>query len=168
MPTNQSSESSENVTLQFFAGGQDRELWQKCSSIRWSVFVKEQEVPAVLEIDARDFLPSTIHLILLGEEGGGIATARLLEDRPGKYHLGRVAVLKNRRGEGWGRKIVDSAMAAVREVMREQALVSGQIVLDAQVQAIGFYERVGYRLTQRPQFLDAGIAHREMQCQLSS
>nr|WP_263849096.1 GNAT family N-acetyltransferase [Lacticaseibacillus nasuensis] len=39
--------------------------------------------------------------------------------------------------------------------------------LGAQVHAVGFYERLGYHLTARPEFLDAGIRHREMALDLT-
>ena len=37
-----------------------------------------------------------------------------------------------------------------------------ELRLGAQVQAVGFYKTLGYTLTERPEFLDAGIRHREM------
>ncbi len=124
--------------------------------IRWDVFVEEQDVPLVLEVDARDFLPSTVHLLAV-EDGRGVGTARLLDQGSGRFTVGRVAVLEQERGRGIGAEL----MKACEEVARrsdEQAT----LVLDAQVTAVPFYEKLGYRPTSRPVFLDAGIWHQEM------
>jgi predicted GNAT family N-acyltransferase len=52
--------------------------------------------------------------------------------------------------------------ALLRELVsiaREQAF--GEVVLNAQTYAIGFYMRHGF-VAEGPEFLDAGIAHRKM------
>ncbi len=53
------------------------------ADVRLEVFVDEQNVPFVEEIDARDFEASTIHLLARGADGTPLATGRiLLEMRP--------------------------------------------------------------------------------------
>ncbi len=132
-------------------------------SVRYEVFVVEQKVPVVLEIDARDFLSSTVHVLALSA-GKAIGAARLLaptapSDVP-EYHVGRVAVLEPWRGKGVGRALMEQC-----EVAAQAQVASGaplDLVLDAQVQAEAFYVGLGYRPTPRPRFMDAGILHQEM------
>lgn len=128
-----------------------------CFQIRHDVFVEEQKVPFVLEIDARDFLDSTIHLLAKAEDRP-VGTCRILQDSPNSYHLGRVAVVKDGRGAGLGRALIEAAHDELRK--RHSDVV--EISLDAQVDAMKFYERLGYESTSRPRFLDAGIWHQEM------
>jgi len=93
--------------------------------------------------------------------GEVLGTARLLTDpaHPGEVHIGRVAVRAVARGTGTGAAL----MAALEDIaLAEHAGPEGSVtvLLSAQVQAIGFYERVGYEVTG-PVYLDAGIDHRD-------
>lgn len=130
-------------------------------AVRTAVFVVEQQVPAELELDALDHAPTTTHV--LARTGGGdvVGTARLLTDaaHPGEVHVGRVAVAAPARGTGAGAAL----MRALEDVaLAEHPGPDGtvRVLLSAQVQAIGFYERLGYAVTG-PVHLDAGIEHRD-------
>jgi ElaA protein len=131
---------------------------QAAVAIRRLVFVEEQHVPVAEEIDAYDSLANAgaVHFLarLDGEPAG---TARLLLDAPpGEYpHIGRVAVLRELRGRGYGRAI----MGAVHDEARRRGYTGA--TLGAQLQALPFYERLGY-VARGPVFLDAGIEHRMM------
>ena len=129
-------------------------------AIRTRVFVEEQGVPVAAEIDAYDSNPATdaraVHFI--GRLGGEpIATARLLLDPPaGEFpHIGRVAVLPEHRGRGYGRAIMAAAHAEA------EARGFAGATLAAQLQALPFYERIGY-VARGSVFRDAGIDHRLM------
>lgn len=129
-------------------------------NVRRRVFIEEQRVPAEVEIDEHDADPArlTTALHVLGRTGGlAVATGRLLlaPDAKGHAHVGRVAVLRDHRGLGYGR----SVMQALHDLAREQGF--GAITLAAQLHAIGFYERLGY-VARGDVFLDAGIEHRWM------
>jgi predicted GNAT family N-acyltransferase len=126
-------------------------------AIRHEVFVVEQDVPAELEWDGKD--DRAVHV--LAEDAG---TGRLLlgEDAakknggdPGLAVLGRLAVRKPARRGGTGARLV----RALEEEARRLGLRG--VYLEAQVHAIGFYERLGYA-GYGPEFMDAGIAHRAM------
>lgn len=154
-----------------------------CFSVRFDVFVQEQKVPFVLEVDHRDFLPSTVHILVLENENP-VGTLRVIQDSATSYHLGRIAVLEDSRGRGLGRLLVEQAHAelAKRHEIGEyergdhapqaehkpsdhaqnEPAEGVEITLDAQEYAIAFYERLEYSLTDRERFLDAGIWHREM------
>ena len=124
--------------------------------LRRTVFVEEQGVPLELEVDAMDGDPrltaGVVHL--LGRiEGTAICTGRLdFADTPA--HITRVAV---RRGFG----------AELMEALHGEARSRGihRVGLNAQLHALGFYERLGYR-AHGPVFLDAGIEHRAMSVSL--
>lgn len=136
---------------------------QQALSVRRRVFIEEQQVPEDLEIDEHDADPATVTSclhVLARLDGRPVATARLLLDEgDGHMHIGRVAVLADKRGLGLGRAV----MLALHDLARERNATS--ITLGAQLQAIGFYERLGYR-AYGDVFLDAGIEHRWMDLDL--
>lgn len=129
-------------------------------AVRMRVFVEEQGVPLEEEVDAYDLdtLTRGDVVYVLGQlDGVPIATARLLLDTRGEGlpHIGRVAVLAEHRGHGYG--------ATIMRALHEEARTRGYegVTLAAQLQAMPFYEHLGY-VPRGPVFLDAGIEHRNM------
>jgi predicted GNAT family N-acyltransferase len=120
-------------------------------TVRLRVFVCEQGVPADIEIDADD--RRAVHFLAL-VSGRAVGTARLVFG-PTRAKIGRMAVLRNYRGRGIGRKLLRAALAGARKSGVEN------IYLHAQLSAIPFYERLGFRTTG-PVFSEAGIPHRKM------
>jgi predicted GNAT family N-acyltransferase len=118
-------------------------------ALREAVFVREQGVAPELEWDGLD--ASARHFLAEDERGRPAGTARLLPDG----HLGRVCVLPEARGRGLGGALVEAAVAAARAAGRER------VWLGAQLQAIPFYEALGFT-AEGPVFDDAGIPHRKM------
>ena len=116
--------------------------------VRTRVFVEEQQVPLDLEWDGLD--ADCMHALAVAD-GHPIGTGRLTPDG----HIGRMAVLAPWRGRGVGAAILEHLMSA--------ALQRGDpcCVLNAQVSAMGFYERYGFR-SEGEIFLDAGIEHQRM------
>ncbi len=80
--------------------------------------------------------------------------------QPGQSRLRQMAVRPDAQGMGVGRKLVESA----EEWARRQAI--REIRLHARVSAIGFYERLGYRLCGDV-FMEVGLEHRLMTKELS-
>lgn len=140
---------------------------ERCFAVREEVFIREQGVPEELEYDAYD--ARALHVLAIGAEGP-LGTARLVHGAAareksgcpeGVGSLGRLAVTASARGLGLG-------AALVRAVEREaRRLGLTTLELDAQVTAVGFYERLGYA-AHGPRFLDAGIEHRAMRRRLSA
>jgi predicted GNAT family N-acyltransferase len=130
----------------------DSQIHQDSVQIRTHVFVEEQHVPPELEVDA-DEAKATYFVIY--DAGVPVATARILPEGDA-YHVQRVAVEKAYRKHGLGKMVFEAIMTYAR-AQQIQALRLG-----AQVQAIGFYKALGFQLTDRPEFLDAGIRHHEM------
>ena len=133
--------------------GDWRQLGEQASEIRRQVFIEEQAVPQEEEWDGRD--DECLHFLarLDGQPGG---TARLLPDG----HIGRVAVLAAGRGRGIGLALMQAAIEAARERGHAHA------ELAAQTHALAFYRRLGFE-AYGPEFLDAGIAHRNMRLDLA-
>jgi predicted GNAT family N-acyltransferase len=122
--------------------------------VRATVFIAEQQVPADLEFDDRD--PLCRHVLAL-EGAAPVGTGRLDVDYGGK--VGRVAVLAGRRRSGVGTAV----MQRLHEIAREHALP--KLWCHAQLTAVPFYERLGYRRIG-PVFDEAGIDHVRMEREL--
>lgn len=123
-------------------------------SVRTKVFVEEQGVPAALEEDDRD--PGCLHL-LATRNGVPVGAARLDVVQGGK--LGRVAVLPEHRGHGVGKAM----MRALHAIAPAHGLQ--ELWCHAQLSAVPFYERLGYR-REGKEFLEAGIGHLVLRCRL--
>ena len=117
--------------------------------VREEVFIKEQHVPIALEWDGLD--EAAQHLLALSDAGEPVGCARLISDGS----IGRLAVLKSWRGLGVGRALLTKAVS----LYQQQGINS--ITLSAQVHAIPFYEKSGFKRCSEP-YLDADILHIDM------
>lgn len=131
------------------------ELGAEAQAIRTAVFVDEQKVPLVLERDAADL--DALHALARNRLGLAVGTGRLLAaDSPGHpARIGRMAVSRSMRGAHVGREVLEALMRAAGQ--RGDA----EVMLHAQVSAIGFYQRAGFT-EHGERFEEAGIAHLEM------
>lgn len=124
-----------------------------CVALRRAVFIVEQGISEEDEIDNLDGVG--IH-ILARDNGEPVGTARLLiSGTTGK--IGRICVLKSHRGTGLGAAIVNQSA----DVLKTRGDLD-RIALGAQEYAIGFYEKLGFKVCG-PIYDDAGIPHREME-----
>jgi predicted GNAT family N-acyltransferase len=122
--------------------------------VRDVVFVVEQGVP--LEIERDEWDQRSDHALALDRDGRVVGTGRLLPDG----HIGRMAVLPERRGEGIGSRILGSLVARARERGMKR------VVLNAQTHAVPFYARHGFAAFG-DQFMEAGIPHVAMTREVS-
>ncbi len=118
-------------------------------SIRYTVFVDEQQVPKALEVDEDE--AAAIHFVLY-EEDQPLATLRLLPLSPSQVKLQRMAVQQDARQKSLGKQLILFA----ENYTNEQGYQT--ITLGAQQTAIPFYEKIGYQPQGEP-FMDAGIPH---------
>ena len=118
-------------------------------SIRYTVFVDEQQVPKALEVDENE--AAAIHFVLY-EEDQPLATLRLLPLSPSQVKLQRMAVQQDARQKSLGKQLILFA----ENYANEQGYQT--ITLGAQQTAIPFYEKIGYQLQGEPS-MDAGIPH---------
>ena len=129
-----------------------REARPEAQPIRFAVFVEEQGVPAELEMDELD--GQCVHALAF-HENLAVGTARLLPDG----HIGRLAVLKARRGRGGGAALLQRLIQAARERGDREVLLS------AQVHALGFYRSHGFTAYGEA-YQEAGIPHQGMRLKL--
>jgi predicted GNAT family N-acyltransferase len=124
---------------------------EQAMRIRIRVFVREQGVPAEIELDDED--KRALHL-LASFAGRAVGTARIVM-RAGQAKIGRMAVLKSYRRKKVGKNLL------MRAVVTAKKQGARKIYLHAQVGVLGFYESAGFRCVG-PVFDEAGIAHRKM------
>lgn len=120
-------------------------------SIRRTVFVDEQNVPLEEEVD--QFEKDSVHFVLYDQNKAVGAGRYRVVDHYGKVE--RICILKSSRKGGAGKTL----MNAIETYALEHQ--STKLKLNAQIQAIPFYEKLGYKAVSE-EFLDAGIPHRTM------
>ena len=127
--------------------------WEEAATalrvIRTAVFIREQQVPEELEWDQFDAV--SVHALAINNAGQPVGTARLLPDG----HIGRMAVLKEWRGQGLGSALLTKLLQVL--VKRRQF----QAQLHAQTSAIPFYKKFGFEIAGE-EFIEAGIPHVKM------
>lgn len=125
------------------------ELLPDAHGIREDVFVREQGFHNEFdEIDAVAW-----HTVIY-DNGRPAATGRaFLED--GAWHIGRVAVRKEFRGKQYGAAVMQALERKIAELGAES------VGLSAQVQARGFYEKLGYE-AHGGEYLDEHCPHVSM------
>ncbi|MBO5415061.1 MAG: GNAT family N-acetyltransferase [Clostridia bacterium] len=102
--------------------------------IRKTVFVDEQGF--LYDIDDTDSIAS--HIVMFDGERA-IATCRVFKKQePDVYMMGRLAVLKEYRGQGLGTEVLSAAER------HAHALGGSYLCMHAQYQARGFYAACGY------------------------
>lgn len=131
-------------------------------ALRWQVFVTEQGVLPAEELDGRDELPTTVHLIARTDDGNDVGTARLLADEtePGVVHVTRVAVSSQVRGTGIGRALMAELERIALAEHGSGSPPSVRIELSAQESALPFYSSLGYDVAAE-RYLDARMWHRD-------
>ena len=100
--------------------------------IRTTVFMEEQEFK-----DEFDETDNTCSHIVLYDNEKPVATCRYFQEGE-NYHIGRVAIIKEYRGQHLGNKIMQ---VAENEILKEGGK---QIEVSAQVRVSAFYKKLGY------------------------
>lgn len=109
-----------------------------CKYIRFTVFCDEQGVEKNREIDEMDDNKDVKHLVMYDDDKP-IATSRFFKEYDTVWHIGRIAVLKEYRGLGYGRMVLEKAQEEMKKLGANKCTIS------AQTQAQGFYEKLGYK-----------------------
>lgn len=156
-------------------------LAEPAKQVRYAVFVEEQAVPIEMELDEFDAVSthavifSTAEIstateagsevdaeVVIGHSGAerpanerALATGRLLPDG----HIGRMAVMADARDLGLGARVLQ----ALIDEARRQGMT--EVVLSAQLHAIGFYQRFGF-VAEGEVYLDCAIEHKDMRLKL--
>ena len=120
-------------------------------NIREKVFIQEQKVTPQLEWDGMD--EKAIHFLVFNDKAAiGCARAIVIKDH---MQLGRMAVLKEYRGQGIGSALLEKAMTIAK--LNQLSAIS----ISAQCHAIDFYKKFGFEV-KSDIYLDAEIPHRDM------
>ena len=121
--------------------------------VRSEVFVTGQKCLYV-DPDGRDF--SSVQ-VFASKGDRIIGCLRIYGKEAGVVQIGRVAVIESLRGTGVGRMMMRQAISHVTEYLTDE-----KIYLEAQTYAIGFYEKLGFKVIS-DEFLDEGIPHKGME-----
>jgi len=147
------------LRMSWFMG--DTEDLTDAHVIRKAVFIDEQGVSLEEEIDGTD--GACIHLVLYekydkddeNENGKPVATGRIMVTNE-DFIIGRVATLKDYRGMGLGKAVMQTLINACIMMGAER------VTLGAQIQAVKFYEKLGF-VAYGDIYDDAGIPHIHME-----
>ena len=114
------------------------ETWQKAGaySVRIQGMNRQHHISLREEFDEYDG-DGTRYIVVL-DEGYPIATCRFYEVGPEAVILGRVVVLPEYRGKELGRLTVEEAEKWIKELGYQE------IHIDSRINAVGFYEKLGY------------------------
>ena len=102
--------------------------------IRQTVFVDEQKF--VDEFDETDGVAT--HFVMFDGDNPIGCARTFFDENEDAYHIGRVAVMKEYRGQHLGEKIMQFA----EEYLKNEG--ANRVTLSAQVRASGFYKAIGY------------------------
>ena len=122
--------------------------------IRNAVFIAEQGVPYDEEHDSYDKNEETKY-ILVKDGDKAVATGRLIRTDKG-LKLGRIAVLKELRGRGYGKEVVD---ALCKEAFENGA---EEVYIYAQLHAVDFYKKLGFEIADDEIIIESNIPHKHM------
>lgn len=122
-------------------------------AVRTAVFVLEQGIAPEDEWDADD--STALHAVLFDENGQALGNARLLQPSATIAKVGRMAVLKEARGNGYGARLLQSLIRCARQRSHKE------VRLSAQRTAESFYAAHGFVAVGEP-FNEVGIPHVEM------
>jgi len=128
----------------------NKELTDMAFHIRTKVFVEEQDVDKELEFDGLD--DEAVQYILFFDSIP-VATSRRRITEEG-FKLERLAVLKDYRGKGAGRMLME-------KMMDEILPTKSKLYLYAQAVAEGVYEKLGFKRVG-DMFYEANIKHYKM------
>ncbi len=125
-----------------------------CAALRALVYVHEQSCPIIEEYD--DLEDECTHYIMT-RNGHPIATARyrVLDDDTAKIE--RIVVLKDQRGNGFGKDIVTHLEKEIKSLPKIR-----KIVMSAQDYALPFYEKLGYEVIGEG-YIEANIPHHKIE-----
>jgi len=133
------------IQARWFIGGDD------CGDalmIRRRVFIEEQCIDEDVEMDGKD--AEALHLVVYdGERPVATGRMRLVDNQA---LIGRVAVLEEERGKGYG----DFAMRVL--IWQAAEMRYDRQIVHAQLEVAGFYKKLGFKPVGE-EYEEAGITH---------
>lgn len=131
--------------------------YQQMITLRYNILRKPLGLnftPEELEKEKEDVV-----LIAAFEEDQMLGCCMLVKQDNKKVRLRQMAVLNNLQGKGIGRALTTFAENISRDLGYKK------IMMHARKTAVGFYEKLGYKVTS-PEFDELGIPHFEMEKEL--
>ena len=112
--------------------------WQRAGaySVRIEGMNRQHHISLRDEFDEHD-CDGTRYIVLL-DDGYPVATCRFYETSGTTVTLGRVVVLPEYRGQKLGFRVVKEAEQWISELGYKE------ILIDSRIEAVGFYEKLGY------------------------
>ena len=119
------------------------ETWQRAGAyyVRIQGMARQHGISLRREFDEHDTLDT--HYIVLTDDDFPVATCRFYRLDTVSAMIGRVVVLPEYRGNGLGTRVIDEAENWLRELGFRRAVVESRDV------AIGFYQKLGYAVTDQ-------------------
>lgn len=133
------------VTNKWIEGKSD---YSEALAIRKTVFIDEQNCPVEIERDELD--NTAVHLVLYNDSKA-VGCGRIIMQKD-YSKIGRIAVLKDERGNHFGDVIVRLLL------FKSFKLGAKEVRLGAQTHALKFYKRFGFKAYGET-FVEAGIDH---------
>ena len=114
------------------------EEWQRAGAyaVRIQGMNRQYHISLREEFDEHDGDGS--RYIILLDDGYPIATCRFYEINATDVLLGRVVVLPEYRGKGLGSMLIKEAQQWIAELSYQR------ILIESRIEAVGFYEKLGY------------------------
>ncbi|MBD2783722.1 GNAT family N-acetyltransferase [Xenorhabdus sp. DI] len=137
------------MKIKYSVGRQDPELIQQAFTIRKQVFADEQGFSAEIDIDEYDDI--ALHVVIF-DDGKPVGVLRAILMDNSVLKVGRVAVLKDYRGRGVGRNV----MEFIEDYARNNSITA--INLSSQCHAQPFYASLGYQ-AHGEIYLEEGAEH---------
>lgn len=122
--------------------------------LRSAVFVVEQ---SCIYQDIDDTDKTSLH-IFIKEENALKAYLRTFSRTDKQAQIGRVVSAE--RGKSYGLTVMKAGISAAKELLKKES-----VYIEAQVYAIPFYKRLGFKTTS-DEFLEDGIPHIKMELAL--
>ena len=123
--------------------------------LRWRILRAPWQQPADSEKD--DIEASCHHVIAVSDDGDIVGVGRLQFNSDDEAQIRYMAVEPAYEGRGIGRQIVTALESFTFQNERRK------IVLDAREPAVGFYQRLGYEVTEKSYLLFDCIQHYRME-----
>ena len=127
--------------------GNSSKLIKAANELKQKVFIDEQDVPYEEIFDGLN--DRVVHIVVFEGETP-LATARAIKNND-NWRIGLVAVDKTRRGERLGEIVMCAAMEHI------VSCGGGEILLTAQKQVQGFYEKLGFEQCDVAEELESGV-----------
>ena len=118
---------------------------------RAEIFLLEQKI-LCQDMDNADY--NSLHCFFT-EKGRVSAYLRAFPTEDDTVKIGRVLTLSH--GRGTGKELMEKSVAVIKDKMNPKI-----ITVDAQEQAIGFYEKSGFKVISDV-FMEEGVPHAEME-----